>query len=335
MKTNEVQKPEGKNSSDFTITPYYFKVTLNHVNANGERCDDVIIKRYLKLSYFNLEKIDAFALKQALDECVDIINKQLKENTSLYLHRYGNQILNFLEKDENGVYWQTAVNFGNSEYLEKAMAERDKDVCYLTFSFVANENTVISRTWDLKDYPKVLTDTQGVIDLCNNNLRVYKESEKPLEHFYYLTTVQGDYYVYLDEVTGEEFTSNCILTNPEYYKYTYKRRLYNGDVLNETFYHDSDIFSRRKDRDEFSFFINSPGEVFDVKLERKGTYQATGKKFTRYKGDLCSRIAYKLQNACYCEPTALPEGPKIAFSAAVPDAVKEWRRYLYQKKNKE
>lgn len=100
--------------------PYEFLFKIN---------DNIIVQRFFAVGVFVPESLNSLELKEAVDDCVEIIQRELKSRT-----------LDFM--DEFKYYFADDSNFDRNDSLDK-----------YTFQVRVNGKIVIEKYWDATIYP--------------------------------------------------------------------------------------------------------------------------------------------------------------------------------------
>lgn len=170
------------------------------LSVNG----NIIVKRNFKINDFNERSLGSTHVKDAIEQCVALIQDDLKSKSNIYLHYTAPQV--FATKDEmnrwvanptfklenpsyvilrdsEDVYvWNGEEMlpydkpFNRNDYVEEPTAP-----CVLKFAFFENGNEVQSLSWDGNVYPKFVRSN---IDISNSNNK-YKNDKAyaPMEAF--------------------------------------------------------------------------------------------------------------------------------------------------------
>ncbi len=183
---------------DFKKERFEFSLTINGF---------YVCQRFFKINGFNEHSLSSVEIVEAVDKCVELIDRDLKSKTSMYLEWAApvffpshDALDTWIEKTqyamENGTYSGTfsispfsfvAVRNAESEYgydyyvwdgenmdpydgnLNAGEFEKPStDKCVLKFSFLDNGREVCSKVWDGSVYPKFIRSN---IDLSNSKNR--------------------------------------------------------------------------------------------------------------------------------------------------------------------
>ena len=152
---------------------------------------NIICQRYFRINGFKREAYSSIELVEAIDNCVDLINADLKAKTEIYLLNTAPKV--FKDKDEmnawaekhrgerfvrpvyvvlsnaDGTYvWDGEEmtpyekNFNKVDYVQDAENEQEYT---LKFAFCDNGREVCSKCWDANVYPRFIRSN---IDISNS-----------------------------------------------------------------------------------------------------------------------------------------------------------------------
>jgi hypothetical protein len=174
-----------KMTSETQATPkverFEFKLTVN---------DNIICQRYFRINGFRREAYNSINLLETIDSCVDLIDKDLKEKSAIYLENAAPLSFETVEDMEdyvakhpqtkNGVPEFAVITTTNEVFTvfdgEITPYEKHYDIsdstkndseipCVLKFAFLDNGREIISKTWDGNVYPRFVRTN---IDLSNS-----------------------------------------------------------------------------------------------------------------------------------------------------------------------
>ena len=181
---------------------FEFILTVNGLIVS---CKDFDIEGY------NKDVENTQEIVEMLDECAEVINNELKNKTSVYLHELAPMV--FENRDEMKKYVSDPVNayrmkvpsfvvfreedgafvwdgadiepywrpFPRNEFVRDPKFEQKP--CTLKIKFMCNGKTIASKIWDGGVYPKFV---RSLIDLSNTR-NYYKEKEIFAPAEYYVT----------------------------------------------------------------------------------------------------------------------------------------------------
>ena len=167
----------------------------------------IICQRYFRINGFKREAYSSVELVETIDNCVDLINTDLKAKTEIYLRNTAPQV--FKDEDEmkvwaekhrgerferpvyvvlsnaDGTYvWDGEEmtpyekNFNKADYVQDAENEQEYT---LKFAFCDNGREVCSKCWDANVYPRFIRSN---IDISNSKNKYNAEGVfMPVERF--------------------------------------------------------------------------------------------------------------------------------------------------------
>lgn len=162
---------------------FEFKLTMNGY---------IVCQRYFRINNFKKEAYGSLEIVQALDNCVEMIKKDMKDKTQMFLEYTAPQILKDEEemnawlqkpyvlnrpdyillestgdvyqiKDGELVQWTKPFN-RNDYFVDK----ENQQESVLKLSFMDNGNEVVSIAWDASVYPKFIRSN---VDISNSRNR--------------------------------------------------------------------------------------------------------------------------------------------------------------------
>lgn len=191
----EIKKRVNNTQNENFKERFEFRVTVS--NENGE---NMICQRYFKINNFNNAILYSLDLKEMADECVMIINEDLKSKSRIAM--FYNALQFFNSEDEMKIWLQnprhtqelefgsvfhinsnnekddeyyyddeknTAVKFnGKYDKNEYSIQLEDDWKTVFKFAFYDNGKEVISKIWDAKYYPKIVCKN---VDIANKRAR--------------------------------------------------------------------------------------------------------------------------------------------------------------------
>ena len=195
---------ENKNLDNSQIRTERFEFVLT-VNGN------IVCQRYFRIGGFKERSLGSVQLTDAIDNCVSIINEDLKEKSNIYNWYMAPQVFQNREemgawverhrgderiklevpsfvilRDSDEVFSWNGVEMKPWEgYFDKADfdGKYPEQPCILKFSFLENKNEVRSFTWDIAKFcPRFV---RANIDLSNskNKYEVDGVTKAPVESF--------------------------------------------------------------------------------------------------------------------------------------------------------
>lgn len=181
------------------------KTALENAEERKERFEfvfsvngNIICQRYFKINGFKESSLGSTILADAVEECVNIINKDLREKTRIYLHYTSPQVFSnkeemerkladssfelespsfivFNDSDETYVWKGTKAVLYDKKFNKDDYAKGDKEEfpCIFKFAFLDNGEEVRSISWDGGIYPKFVRMN---IDLSNTRNKFKTDS---------------------------------------------------------------------------------------------------------------------------------------------------------------
>ena len=162
--------------------------------------ENVICQRYFRINNFDFASIESIELKETMDECVRMIQKDLTEKSRVYMWYTNNDpvkmtgfVSNIDDLDDADVRFLTDGNEGegvlsNGEHIKKtyfdyaSVASSNTDYVdekpadgefVFKFTFMMDDKPLYERVWDANVYPKYI---RNGVDLSNSNA-VYKDRD--------------------------------------------------------------------------------------------------------------------------------------------------------------
>ena len=194
---------ENKNLEDNQIRVERFEFVLT-VN------DNIVCQRYFRIGGFRERSLGSVQLTEAVEKCVDVINKDLVEKTNIFNWYMAPQVFSNKEemdswieshresgikldvpsfavlKDTKEIFnWNgnEMTPWGNKFDTADFDGTKAEQPCILKFSFLENKNEVRSITWDISNIcPRFVRSN---IDLSNskNKYEVDGVTKAPIESF--------------------------------------------------------------------------------------------------------------------------------------------------------
>lgn len=161
--------------------------------------DNVICQRYFRINNFDYASIESLELKETMDECVDMIQKDLESKSRIYMW-YTNddpiKMTGFAKMDEltqddvmrltNGRQGEEVLSNGDvvnktyfydyktsaviNEYIDKKPSDGE---FVFKFAFLMDDKKLYERAWDANVYPKYVRNS---VDLSNSDA-IYRYKE--------------------------------------------------------------------------------------------------------------------------------------------------------------
>lgn len=162
--------------------------------------ENVICQRYFRINNFDFASIESIELKETMDNCVEMIQNDLKEKSRVYMWYTNNdpiKLTGFVNSIEgldardvhcltngidgeyllsnNKVIYKTYFDYAsesniNAEYSDERPADGD---FVFKFTFMMDDKPLYERVWDANVYPKYI---RNGVDLSNSNA-VYKDKD--------------------------------------------------------------------------------------------------------------------------------------------------------------
>ena len=173
--------------------------------------DNIVCQRYFRIGGFRERSLGSLQLTEAVEQCVEIINNDLKEKSNIYnwymapqvfqnrtemdewVARYGKSGRSKLEvpsyvvlRDSDEVFnWNGSEMQPWGGYFDKSDFDSSEPEfpCILKFTFLENKNEVRSLSWDISRFcPRFV---RANIDLSNskNKYEVDGVTKAPIESF--------------------------------------------------------------------------------------------------------------------------------------------------------
>lgn len=163
----------------------------------------IVCQRYFKIpTKVRTSDLHSLEMKETLDDCVGIIQRDLRSKSNMYSHYTSPQVFNNIDeftswiphnkldvpsyvvfRDTETVYvWDGEClklyerYFNMGDYITLSGSEETPNV--LKFEVLDNGKPIYSRIWDGNDYPRFIRNN---IDLSNSKNK-YTFEEKPFEH---------------------------------------------------------------------------------------------------------------------------------------------------------
>lgn len=126
--------------------------------------DNVICQRYFKINMFNEESIYSLQLLNAINDIVNLIDRDLKSKSRIYTW--------YMNHPE--LAYPGELKFGKGEWsfmtpMEEVEPINPKWSTTFKFAFLIDEREVISRIWDGSSYPRVVSDN---VDIANKKIKI-------------------------------------------------------------------------------------------------------------------------------------------------------------------
>lgn len=155
--------------------------------------DNIICQRYFRINGFKPESIGSYELKEAIDEVVWLIRKDLESKSRVYqwytntmpmkLTGYGKDFDDMREKLPQATYFYYTGET-NDIYGE---TERPQPYEFtFRFSFLMDDKVVYEKIWDGSEYPRYVRNS---VDLTNSGY-AYKDKE-PLQLSFNLAVLRS------------------------------------------------------------------------------------------------------------------------------------------------
>jgi len=188
-----VEKVQTENQPKIIKERFEFILTVN---------GNIACQRYFKINGYNEKSANSAQLVEAIDYCVSLINKNIRDKANIYNYLTAPQVYKNREEmeshvasakldvpsfiilsDENKVLVWDGVNtngyeksFNVSDYGHPEDANGE---CILKFRFLDNGREVKSVTWDASNNPRFVKNN---IDLSNSRNR-FDPNNSPIEYF--------------------------------------------------------------------------------------------------------------------------------------------------------
>ena len=125
---------------------------------------NIICQRYFRINSFNYKCLNSYDLVRAIRQCADIIDRDLKDKTAIYLANYAPKVFNSVEEMKQ--YVSNPVNQKNM-HLGEGLVVRGEDK--YDYAFTGDGYKVLERKFD---------DGELTTNSVDDNSTVYKFSFK-------------------------------------------------------------------------------------------------------------------------------------------------------------
>lgn len=250
--------------------------------------ENVICQRYFRINGFNYSSIETLELKEVMDECVAMIQKDLVEKSRVYMWYTNNdpiKMTGFVKTDTltsddvavltNGVEGCTTLSDGqtiNKTYFDYYNAtpssqdyidERpDEGEFVFKFAFLIDDKKVYEKVWDGNIYPKYVRNS---VDLSNSDA-LYRGKEPSSLSFalaivYHMTNGRQDLLYHMIKKICDTLSNSY----SEKYEYT-KKEKYGDKTYHFTTYNRDYVDGwrkavNRKTNDYFNHMYPTQGQI--------------------------------------------------------------------------
>lgn len=250
--------------------------------------ENVICQRYFRINGFNYSSIETLELKEVMDECVAMIQKDLVEKSRVYMWYTNNdpiKMTGFVKTDNltsddvavltNGVEGCTTLSDGqtiNKTYFDYDNAtpssqdyvdERpDEGEFVFKFAFLIDDKKVYEKVWDGNIYPKYVRNS---VDLSNSDA-LYRGKEPSSLSFalaivYHMTNGKQDLLYHMIKKICDTLSNSY----SEKYEYT-KKEKYGDKTYHFTTYNRDYVDGwrkavNRKTNDYFNHMYPTQGQI--------------------------------------------------------------------------
>lgn len=240
--TNENEKETQQTAPVIKKERFEFKLTVN---------GNIICQRYFRINGFKREAYGSYDLMEAVENCVRMIDNDLRDKTHMFLEYTAPQVFEDVEqmekylsthkmkeplfialRNEDGMY---VFNNGKVEPYNRAFNRNDyinnkmyENPVTLKFSFIDNGREVSAKVWDCTSYPRFIRTN---VDISNSKNK-YKQDGifAPIESYMMDKFIEAK--TDLIPSIVKELCNVCSFNNPQDYTTTaeYGGKTYDFDI---------------------------------------------------------------------------------------------------------
>lgn len=276
-----------KEFKDYKDNRFKFVLTVTSPNKENSLDTNIICERYFSINGFDVNKIDAFEMKKAVDHVVDLINEDLKSKSRLHLWYY--EDTKYLDEEEEN-------------------KRNVKQESFFTFTFFVDNKPFISRQWSAENYQQFIRNS---VDLTNKKYRYNNSDSSNMDYINQILKKMSvsKQYFYYKLTNGKEIETCYPLKSKTIY-------LYSITDSKEKIYLDRNVLEEQA---KCSDKLNKVIKTLDNQLKLEETLEI---KFLResglvYKPDLIPMIINTISDTINTMPTN-KQSKKNTYSCATP-----------------